>query len=107
MSSSNLRAHNGKTGTQYDVFWDECQKFLNEEEAVDDRRHGAITHLARAISIRDFIDQVRQCCPEEIPSVECVHLQFWSKTPTAKKSLQHTGRFKVYDTAEAMAPPAY
>lgn len=54
-----LRAHNGRSGaTQYDVFWDECQKFLNEEEAVDDRRHGVITHLARAISIRDFVDQV-------------------------------------------------
>ena len=92
-----LRAHNGRMGTQYDVFWDECQKFLNEEEAVDDRRHGAITHLARAISIRDFIDQVRQRCPEGtlIPSVEWVRLQFWSKTPTAKKSLQHTGRFKM------------
>lgn len=54
-----LRAHNGQSGrTQYDVFWDECQKFLNEEEAVDDRRHGVITHQARAKSIRDFVDQV-------------------------------------------------
>lgn len=53
-----LRAHNGKRGTKHDVFWDECQKFLNEEEAADDHRHGAITHLARAISISDFDDQV-------------------------------------------------
>lgn len=42
------------------MFWDEAQKFLNEDmsEAVDDRRHGCVTHLARALSVRDFIEQV-------------------------------------------------
>lgn len=47
--------------TKYDVFWNEAEKFLNEDigTAVDDRRHGQIAHLAKAISIRDFREQVQ------------------------------------------------
>lgn len=87
-----LWAHNGANKcTKYDEFWNQCNRFLNEDMgvAVDDRRHGQITHLARAISIRDFVSQVTSQCPEgtPIPSVEWVRLQFWPKTP----SLQHTG----------------
>ena len=54
---ADLRAHNGATSTCFEAFWDECNHFLNEEigVAVDDRRHGQVTHLARAISIKDFI----------------------------------------------------
>lgn len=57
-----LRAFNGSRRSQYDQFWDECQNFLSEDltDAVDDRRHGMITHLSRAVSIRDFVRQV--CC---------------------------------------------
>ena len=94
-----LRASNGRQDTRFDVFWNECQTFLNEDlgTAVDDRRHDLITHLARAISIRDFVEQVKQCCPPHtlIPSNEWVRLQFWPKTLTATKALQHTGRFKL------------
>ena len=61
-----LRALNGKDRSQYDDFWNECQKFLQEDisVAVDERRHGQICHLSRAISIRDFVEQVKQRCPE-------------------------------------------
>lgn len=94
-----LRQHNGKQGTLYEDFWSECEKFLNEEMqvAVDDRRHGFITHLARAISMRDFVAQVAKRCPENtpIPSVEWVRLQFWPKTPSSLQSLHYTGRFKL------------
>ena len=94
-----MRALNGGHGSQYDVFWNECDKFLNEElsTAVDDRRHGLITHLSRAISIRDFIEQVKQRCPENtlIPSNEWVRLQFWPKTPSLTQILHHTGCFKL------------
>ncbi len=94
-----LRAMNGSRRTQYDTFWDNCESFLNEDisVAVNDRRHGNITHLARAISIRDFVEQVKQRCPEGtlIPSNEWVRLQFWPKTPSAVKSLHYTGRFKL------------
>ena len=55
-----MRSLNGSKKSQYDLFWDEAQKFLNEDmsEAVDDRRHGFVTHLSRALSVRDFVEQV-------------------------------------------------
>ena len=54
---------------------------------LTERRHGTVTHLGRAISIRDLVDQVKSRCPEgtPIPSVEWTRLQFWPKTPAAKK----------------------
>lgn len=67
--------------------WDHCWRFLNEDiaVAVDDHCHGQITHLARAISLRDFRDQVKDRCPVNtaIPSIEWLRLQFWPKTPAA------------------------
>jgi hypothetical protein len=88
---ADLRSLNGSHSSRFDIFWDHCQRYLNEqfESAVDDRRHGNVTHLARAISIRDFISQVKSLCPEgtDIPSKEWVRLQFWPKTPSAKVSL--------------------
>ena len=112
-----LRAHNSGLPTKFDFFWKECGKFLAEDigVAVDERRHGTITHLARAISVRDFVQQVRRAaqlkclyeiffyqqvkerCPEgtAVPSQEWARLQFWPKTPSSKASLQHTGQFKL------------
>ena len=96
---TDLRCHNGSKESQFNVFWDYCQRFLNENVsvAVDDRRHRQITHLARAISLRDFRDQVQSLCPENtpIPSLEWLCLQFWPKTAAAKSSLHFTGKFKI------------
>ena len=96
---TDLRSLNTNESSKYDIFWEECKKFLAEDisTAVDDRRHGQITHLARAISVRDFVDQVKSRCPAgtAIPSLEWVRLQFWPKTPSAKVSLHYTGQFKV------------
>ena len=93
-----LRAVNSGQKSKYDLFWDECGKYLNEEvcAAVDDRRHTQITHLARAISVRDLISQVESRCSPgtPIPSNEWVRLQFWPKTP-AKRKLGYTGKFKI------------
>ena len=95
-----LRSLNGKDGTRFDVFWDHCKIFfkLNESVAipVDDRRHCQVTHLARAISIRDLVEQVIALCPEgtPVPSLKWVRLQFWPKTPLSS-SLHYTGRFKL------------
>ncbi len=94
-----LRHLNTGAKARYDAFWAECSKFLEQNmgTAVDDRRHTQVTHITTAISVRDFCDQVAARCPEgtAVPSVEWLRLQFWSKTPSAKSSLQHTGRFKV------------
>ena len=92
-----IRSLNGSHASRFDTFWDKCQQYLNQESTMDDCRHGQVTHLARAISIRDFISQVKSLCPEgaAIPSEEWLRLQFWPKTPTARVSLQYTGRFKL------------
>ena len=85
--------------TKYDVFWNKAEIFLNEDigTAVDDRRHSQVTHLAKAISISDFREQVEAKCPEgaPIPSDEWLRLQFWPKTPKAGTALHYTGRLKV------------
>ena len=87
------------TRTKFEVFWSEAQKYINEDlgVAVDDRRHGEVTHLAKAISIRDLREQVSHRCPPgtAIPSEEWLRLQFWPKTPKARVSLQYTGRLNV------------
>lgn len=85
--------------TKFDVFWSECSKFLAEEvgQAVDDRRHDTVTHLAKAISIRDFLEQVKGRCPPDtlIPSQEWLRLQFWPKVPHTHAAIHHTGRLNV------------
>ena len=72
---------------------------MNEDvgAAVDDRRHGEITHLARVISVRDLAEQVIAHCPSgiKIRSVEWTRLQFWPKTPAGKSSLHYTGQFRM------------
>ena len=95
-----LREARKPTGeTKYQVFWDEAVKFINEDigTAVDDRRHASVTHLTKAISIRDFREQVKARVPEgtAIPSDEWLRLQFWPKAPKTRVGLQHTGRLKV------------
>ena len=47
--------------SKFDAFWDECEKFLQEDVglAVDERRHSQVTHMSRAISVRDLLEQFR------------------------------------------------
>ena len=83
----------------YDRFWDECRKFLEEEveTAVDERRHGNATHLAKAHSTWDLLNCVAKRCPSgtPLPSEQWLRLQFWPKNATMKSALQYTGRFQV------------
>jgi len=75
-------------------------------DSRDDRRHSLVVHIAKAISVRDFKDQVAQRCPlgTTVPSDELVRLQF---VPAHKSGLSHS--FEVHctpagekDTATAM-----
>ena len=63
---------NNDSKTKFDIFWDEAKKYINEDlgAAADDRRHGEVRHLAKAISIRDLCEQVVLRCPPDaaIPS---------------------------------------
>ena len=52
---SDLRSLNGKHDSKYNVFWEESQRFLNEDlAAVDERRHFSVTFIS-CISMRDFV----------------------------------------------------
>ena len=91
-----LRELNKGRSSKFTGFWDKMKVFLNESSAVHERRHGGTTYLAKAISIRDLIDQVSQICPEEpVPSEEWVRLQFCPKNPHAKVASQYRCQFDV------------
>ena len=70
--------------SKFDIFWEECAKFLQEEVglAVDERRHSKVTHIACAVSVRDLQEQVTSRCPANtpIPSRSWLSLQFWPKS---------------------------
>ena len=53
--------------------------------------------MARAISVRDLIDQVTSRCPEgtPIPSEAWVKYNFCPKNPRSKSTKHYTGRLKV------------
>ena len=58
----NLReVKNKESRTRFEHFWSEAKKYINEDLGVDvdDRRHGEVTHFAKAVSIRDLREQVK------------------------------------------------
>ena len=94
-----LRHLNSGRPPKYDLFWDQCNKYLEEvvETPVDERRHGEVTHLAKALSTRDLLNQVAKQCPVgvPVPSKQWLRLRFWPKNPSLKTALQYTGKLKV------------
>jgi hypothetical protein len=91
-----LRENNGRTTDKFKVFWECMEKYLNESTAVQERRHGNVTFMAKAISVRDLIQEVAKMCPREpVPSEQWVRLQFFPKNPRAKTATQYRSRFKV------------
>ena len=94
-----LRSLNTGQKTKYDCFWDEVEKFLQEDVglAVEERRHFEITHMAKVISVRDLLQQVAVRCPPStpIPCRSWLALQFWPKNAHAQSRIHYTGRFKV------------
>ena len=99
---TDLRKINEGRMSSYDLFWEYALKYLEgiaQESilAVDERRHNIFQHLAIAISIRDFRNQVLKICPLNIPtpSLQWICLQFWPKNPTYRNSLQFTCQLPI------------
>ncbi|GES82303.1 uncharacterized protein LOC111136195 [Rhizophagus clarus] len=99
---TDLREINEGRIFKYDLFWEYALKYLEgiaQESilAVDERRHDIFQHLAVAISIRDFQNQVLKICPLNIPtpSLQWIRLQFWPKNLTHKSSLQFTCKLPI------------
>lgn len=66
--------------TKFDDFFNEIEKFLNKYKlkAVDDPRHGLVSHLIVPMSVADPCNQIVSRLPQgsAIPSVEWLHLPY-------------------------------
>ena len=87
------------SGQKYDVFGSECQKFLQEDvgSAVDNQRHHCVTHMAKAITVGDLIEQVNARLPAEtpVPSESWIRLQFWPKNRHAHSRIHYSGKLNI------------
>ena len=94
-----LRHHNRGHPSKSDQFWEACERYIHStiELAVDNRRHDRVAHLAAALSVNDMLSEVSKLVGSDVPvpSAQWLRLQFWPKNPTAKTSLQYTGKLKV------------
>lgn len=92
-----LRHLNTNGSDRFDVFWKKCEAFLQECTAVHERRHGNTSYLARALSVRDLVEEVSKQCPEgtPIPSLQWVRLQFYPKNPRTKTAALYRKRLSV------------
>ena len=62
-----LRELNSNQSDNYKVFWKECESYLQECTAVHERRYDSATYLAKALSVRDLVEQVSKKCPPGTP----------------------------------------
>lgn len=62
-----MRELNQGRVAKYDTFWAKCSEYISECTAVQERRHGDICFMAKAISIRDLINQVSKRCEPDTP----------------------------------------
>ena len=92
-----LRELNSNGKDRYGVFWENCAQFLSSCTTVHERRHGQTTFMAKAISIRDLIEQVAKMCPENtpLPSESWVRLNFCPRNPHSKVAKRYTGRLQA------------
>lgn len=89
----------GRPSHRFEVFWQKAKEFLEEDvgTAVDDHQHSEVVHLAKAISVRDFRQQVEQRCPPEtlIPCDELIRLQFIPAHRSYKTASRYTACLQV------------
>ena len=100
-----LRGVNPGRPCQFITFWQKSAEFLEDMgTAVDDRRHSQVVHVAKAISVHDFKDQVAKRCPPGtlVPSDELVRLQFVPGHKSYCFEVHCTPAGEEEDTATAM-----
>lgn len=89
----------GKPATKFNKLWSTAKEFLEGGigTAVDDRRHTQTVHVAKAISVRDFTQQVKQICPPNtpIPCDELVRLQFVPAHKSYKRASKYPACLQV------------
>ena len=92
-----LRHLNSNESDRFTVFWEKCTQYLSTCTAVHERRHDTVTFMAKAISVRDLIQEVTKLCPEgtPVPSQAWVSLNFCPRNPHSLVAKRYTGRLKV------------
>ena len=80
----------------YQVFWERYSQFLSECTSVHEQRHGSVVYMAKAISIRDLVQEVTKLCPENtpIPSHSWVQLNFCPRNLHALTAIKYTSSLK-------------
>ena len=92
-----LRQLNTNGKDSFGVFWDKCSEYLSACTSVHERRHGMVTFMAKAISVRDLIEEVEKLCPADIPipSESWVRLNFCPRNPHAQVAKRYKGRLEA------------
>ena len=92
-----LRELNSNGKDRFSVFWEKCSQYLSMCTSVHDRRHGSVTFMAKAVSVRDLIQEVTKLCPEDtpIPSQAWVQLNFCPRNPHCQVAKRYTGRLEA------------
>uniref|UniRef100_A0A1X7TIM2 Uncharacterized protein n=1 Tax=Amphimedon queenslandica TaxID=400682 RepID=A0A1X7TIM2_AMPQE len=92
-----LRELNTNLSDNYSTFWEKCSMFLSECTAVHERRHDTVVFMAKAISIRDLLQEVSKLCPTgtPIPSKSWVQLNFCPRNPCTHSSKRYTSKLQA------------
>ena len=100
---ADLRHLNEGRKKKHQVFWERCKKFI--EQAVDNRRHGEVTHLSCAISVRDLVEQVTSVYPSwntySFYSVGQVAVLVEKSNSQSKLSVHWKIRCKIYGSSSS------
>ena len=92
-----LRECNNNGQDRFAIFWDKCNQFLTSCTSVQERRHGTISFMAKAFSVRDLIEQVTKLCSADIPipSESWVRFNFCPRNPLSKVASRYTCRLNA------------
>ena len=80
----------------FSVFWEKMKVYVDESTSVHERRHGTVTYIAKAISVRDLVQEVAKICPgHPVPTEQWVRLQFCPRDPRSKTAVKYRSQFNV------------
>ena len=83
----------------FQEFFAETERYLSDDVgvAVQERRHGQELYLAKAVSLKDLHQRVKERVPEgtNIPSVKWLRYQFQPINPRANTAKYYTGLMNI------------
>ena len=87
-----LRELNSNGKDCFSVFWEKCSQCVHLYMT-----EGMVHFMAKAVSVRDLIQEVTKVCPEgtPIPSQAWVQLNFCSRNPHCQVAKRYTGRLEA------------